>query len=131
MQPEIKAATFEWFSSLLIGTTPLAAHFILHIIADPTVNWADSWTGETLFVSITNSGLSAVTVFSRVTKGALKISGSCNVIMAFTLILFLFSGMMYGVVAIGHAKDMTIWPAVALLLASAVVSLVFEIAIAK
>ncbi len=131
MQPEIKAACWEWSSGLIIGLTPLLAHAILHMIADPATNWSDNWTADILFVSITNSGLSAVTVFSRSIKGALRLSPFCYALMALTLILFLFSGMMYGVVAIGHAKDLTIWPAIAVLFGSAIVSLIFEIAIAK
>jgi hypothetical protein len=131
MKPQIQTACWEWASGLIIGLTPLLAHAILHMVADPSTNWADNWTADILFVSITNSGLSAVTVFSRSIKGALKLSPACYVLMALTLILFLFSGMMYGVVAIGHARDLTIWPAIALLLSSAIESLIFEMAIAK
>ncbi len=133
MTSEVKAAFFDWLAGLLIGVTPLLAHAILHIFADPAHQWEDSWAADTLFVSITTSGLSAVTVFSRLSRGALTFANlepSSCVIMAVTMILFLFAGMLYGVVASGHARDISIWPALIFLLGSVVVSLYFELALA-
>jgi len=46
------------------------------------------------------------------------------------MILFLLAGMLYGVVASGHAREISIWPAVIFLLGSAIVSLYFELALA-
>jgi hypothetical protein len=60
MKPEVRAAFFEWVAGLIIGVTPLLAHAILHIFADPAHQWEDSWAGDVLFVSITTSGLRAV-----------------------------------------------------------------------
>jgi hypothetical protein len=133
MKPEVRAAFFEWVAGLIIGVTPLLAHGILHVFADPAHQWEDSWAGDVLFVSITTSGLSAVTVFTRLAKGVLTVPllgpSSC-VIMAVTLVLFLLAGMLYGVVASGHAREITIWPAVVFLLCSGTASLYFELTLA-
>jgi hypothetical protein len=133
MKPEVRAAFFEWIAGLIIGVTPLLAHGLLHIFADPAHGWDDTWAGDVLFVSITTSGLSAVTVFTRVAKGALTVSllgSSACVLMAVTMVLFLFAGMLYGVVASGHAREITIWPAIVFLAGSAIVSLYFELTLA-
>jgi hypothetical protein len=131
MKPEIRAAVVEWLSGLSIGATPLLAHAFLHAFVEPPANWADSWTGETLFVSITNSGMSVVTVYLKdVTDSPTKTAGS-KILMVITLFVFLFSGMAYGVAAAGIAKDVMIWPAVCFLCLSAIASLYFVIATAK
>jgi hypothetical protein len=130
MKPEVRTALIEWFCGLMVGFTPLLAHALLHQIADKTTNWTDNWAADILIVGITTSGLSAVTIFLRSIRGALVLNGSSGVLITFTL-LFFFSGMTYGVVAIGHAKDVTILPAIALLVGSTIVSLVFEISTVK
>jgi hypothetical protein len=50
--------------------------------------------------------------------------------MAATLVLFLLAGMLYGVVASGHAREITIWPALVFLLCSGIASLYFELTLA-
>ena len=128
-----KGSLLRWLAGLIIGVTPLLAHTILHVFADPAHQWEDSWAADALFISITTSGLSAVTVFSRLSRGALSFANlepSSCVIMALTMILFLLAGMLYGVVASGHAREISIWPAVIFLLGSALVSLYFELALA-
>lgn len=134
MKPHVTAAIWEWSAGLLIGLTPLLAHALLHAFATPAQQWQDSWTGDLLFVSITNSGLSAVSVFTRLIKGKIKIrklTPPTFTLMAMTLILFLFSGILYGLVASGHAVEATIWPALTILAASVGFSLMFEIALAQ
>jgi hypothetical protein len=73
--------------------------------------------------------MSAVSIFSRIIKGALTLSWRCGLLMTLTLLIFLFSGMLYGVVAIGHATELSVVPAVFLLFGSASVSLSLEIAV--
>jgi hypothetical protein len=131
MKREIKEAVFEWCCGLVIGMTPLLMHALLHTFVVPVADWADSWTGETLFVSITNSGLSVVTAFSRSVNGSPKKSLRCKILMVITVLVLLFSGALYGVVAAGVSKDVTIWAACFLLWGSVIVSIFFVIAIAK
>ena len=134
MKPHVTAAIWEWTAGLLIGLTPLLAHALLHAFATPARQWEDSWTGDLLFVSITNSGLSAVTVFTRVAKGLFKIKNikpQTFGLMALTMLLFLFSGMLYGIAASGHARDVIIWPAIAILGASLTLLLLFEVALSR
>ncbi|MBK3404164.1 hypothetical protein H0176_22155 [Methylorubrum populi] len=134
MKPQVQDALFEWLAGLVIGVTPLLAHAILHGFVDPTQKWEDSWSGDILFVCITTSGLSAVTVFTRLAKGTLKnlsLNSTSYLMMSLTLLLFLFAGMLYGIVASGHARDFTIWAAIFFLFCSATVSLYFEMTLAS
>jgi hypothetical protein len=129
MEPEIKAAVVEWLWSLFIGVTPLLTHGFLHTFVEPVVTTLpDNWTGETLFISITNSGLIFATFVSR---GSPKKSFNLNILMGITLGVFLFSGMAYGLVSAGVAKDIIIWPAYCFLVMSGLASLYFAIAITK
>lgn len=133
MKPEVTAAVCEWLSGLIIGFTPLLAHAMLHAFADPAHQWDDTWAGDILFVSITNSGLSVVTVFTRLAKGILQLNqlgAHSFIMMALSMVIFLFAGMFYGLVASGHAREMTIFPSVAILVGSTFVSLYFEMILA-
>jgi hypothetical protein len=130
MNKEVAAAIWEWFASLIIGVMPLLMHAVLHLLAKPAANWEDSWAGD-MFVTISNSGLSVVTVFARAQKKLIGAGrGSSNVNMAASLALFVVAGALYGLVATGHSSDHTIFAAIIILLGSAFTSLYFEIILA-
>ena len=131
MSSVVKDAFADWLSNLLIGMTPLIAHALLHTFVDPASAWEDNWSGDILFVAITTSGISVVTVFGRLLKtDSAPLGAMARVLMAITAVLFLCSGMLYGTVASGHSKN-TIAISIAFLLGSALVSLYFEMAIAN
>ena len=69
MALEIKLAVVEWLCGLAIGTLPLLTHAFLLAFVPTLPDRPDDWTVETLFLSITNSGLSILTAISGVVKG--------------------------------------------------------------
>lgn len=134
MKPQVRSAVFEWVAGIAIGAAPLLAHGLLHGFVDPVKGWEDSWTNDLLLFAITNSGLSAVSVFTRLSKGLLRnanLDASAIVMTALTLLLFLFAGMLYGISASGMARGASIWLSVLIALGSTVVSLYFEMTMAS
>lgn len=131
MSPAVKEAFCDWLASLLIGLTPLIAHALLHAFVEPSVAWEDNWSADILFVAITNSGVSVVTVFGRILKpDRIPLSSTARVLMAVTAVLFLCSGILYGAVASGHSKN-TIYISIAFLIGSGLTSMYFEMALAN
>ena len=125
MKPEIKAASFEWLCGMCIGMIPLLMHAFLHAFVEPLQDWPDDWRGETLFVSITNTGLSLI---GYVLKGPSNKSGYYILIMLVTLLTLLFSSALYGAVSAGVAKKEAIFAAVCFLVVSIITSLYLTIA---
>ena len=133
MQDRVKAAFFEWLGSLTVGLLPLIAHGVLHIFGNPIKDWDDNWSADILFISIGNSGFSILSVFSRMRKAASSpLSGDARsvALMAATMVVMFAATALYGMAVSGHATAITIWGAVVTLVASAICSLYFEVALA-
>src|SRR4051794_21265419 len=96
--PEVRAAIGDWVCGLLIGLMPLLAHALFHVAAKPIPDWDENWTGDLLFISISNSGLSAVVSVGRLITGEYdfqKTGAIFKIVMALNLLLFAFSGALY------------------------------------
>ncbi len=118
---------------MIIGFMPLLTHFFLWIGAKPQNGWTDNWAPDLLFVTISNSGLVAVTVFTRLLAGAYAISNLSpmkRVVWGLTLASFAIAAMLYGVDVTGMGNGTTWVTALILLVASAICSLNFELALA-
>jgi hypothetical protein len=127
MALEIKLAVVEWLCGLAIGTLPLLMHAFLLAFVPTVPDRPDDWTVETLFLSITNSGLSILTAISGVVKGYPKKSPRCMILMVLTIFALVFSAAGYGLVAAGVAKDAILGAG----FLSVTASIFFVIAIAK
>lgn len=131
--PSKTVAWCDWAAGLIIGLMPLAAHVLLHIAAKPTPDWDDNWSADLLFISISNSGLSAITVFARLIGGTIKLdrmSPRMRIVWALTLACFCLASLLYGAAVTGRGSDYTAFIAVLFLIFSAVCSLNFELALA-
>lgn len=130
-----KAATIcDWAAGLLIGVIPLMAHVLLHYVGKPNPAWDDNWSADVLVISITNSGMSAVTIFIRMVGGQPKISNfraRMKIFWALTLILFCLASILYGVSVSGLSNGETIYVAAGFLFFSAFCSYNFEAAFAE
>lgn len=131
--PTKTEAWCDWIGSLIIGLMPLLAHIALHFGAKTTLDWDDNWSADLLFISISNSGLSAVTVFARIIGGSVRIeriNPRMRIVWALTLVCFCLASLIYGAVVSGKGSDYTILIAILFLVASGICSLNFELALA-
>jgi len=129
-----KLARCDWLAGLLIGLLPLLAHGLLHVAAKPDPNWDDNWSADVLFISISNSGMSAVTVFTRAVGGLKTMTDmkpAMSIFWAMTLVCFCLSGMLYGASVTGNGSADMIIVAVVFLIGSAGCSYNFEMAMAE
>ena len=128
-----KEAWCDWFAGLVIGLMPLLAHTVLHFGAKPTPDWDDNWSADLLFISISNSGLSAITVFARLIGGSVRLETmkpAIRIVWALTLVCFCLASLLYGAAVSGKGSAHTSTIAVIFLIASAICSLNFELALA-
>lgn len=112
---------------------PLLAHVLLYFAAKPSPEWNDNWAADLLFISISNSGLSAISVFARIGGGSYsfeKMSQGNKIVWALTLVCFCLASLLYGAAVTGKANDHASWFAIAFLVFSAFCSLNFELALA-
>jgi len=133
MNKEKKVAWCDWLAGMIIGFMPLLTHFVLWIAAKKQSAWTDNWVPDLLFVTISNSGLVAVTVFTRLLAGAYPISNLSpgkRVVWGLTLASFALAAMLYGADVTGMGNDNAWITALILLFFSAICSLNFELAIA-
>jgi hypothetical protein len=129
-----KVAWADWGAGMMIGLMPLLCHAILHIAARPPANWDDNWSPDLLFISITNSGLVTVTVFTRMLGEAYSLASMTpvmRVIWGATIVCFALASMLYGAAVTGMGNQMTSPTSVVFVVFSAWCSLTFELAVAR
>ena len=118
----------------MIGLMPLLCHLLLHYAAKSAPDWDDNWAPDLLFITITNSGLVAVTVFTRMLSAHLSISSltpMMRIIWGFTIVCFALASMLYGAAATGMSNRWTSAAALLFVIFSAYCSLTFELAVAR
>lgn len=124
----------DWAAGMLIGLMPLLCHLLLHFSAKSAPDWDDNWAPDLLFISITNSGLVALTVFTRMLAAHLSISSltpKMRVIWGLTIVCFALASMLYGAAVTGMGNRWTSWTALLFVGFSAYCSLHFELAVAR
>jgi hypothetical protein len=129
-----KVAWADWGAGMMIGLMPLLCHAILHIAARPPPDWDDNWSPDLLFISITNSGLVTVTVFTRMLGEAYSLASMTpvmRVIWGATIVCFALASMLYGAAVTGMGNSMTSMTSVVFVVFSAWCSLTFELAVAR
>jgi hypothetical protein len=129
-----KVAWADWGAGMMIGLMPLLCHAILHIAARPPPDWDDNWSPDLLFISITNSGLVTVTVFTRMLGEAYSLASMTpvmRVIWGATIVCFALASMLYGAAVTGMGNGMTSMTSVVFVVFSAWCSLTFELAVAR
>lgn len=130
----LKIAWCDWAAALVIGLMPLLCHLLLHYAAKSAPDWDDNWAPDLLFITISNSGLVAVTVFTRMLGAHLSISSltpSMRVVWGLTIVCFALASMLYGAAATGMSNKWTSGAALIFVVFSAYCSLTFEIAVAR
>jgi hypothetical protein len=129
-----RVAWADWGAGMMIGLMPLLCHAILHIAARPPADWDDNWSPDLLFISITNSGLVTVTVFTRMLGEAYSLASMTpvmRVIWGATIVCFALASMLYGAAVTGMGNSMTSMTSVVFVVFSAWCSLTFELAVAR
>lgn len=132
MHPKLSSTIFEWSAGLLIGLIPILCHFLLSMAGGATHEWQGAWTVDVLFVAITTSGLSVVTLFTRLAKGAVtsrQLKPHSMFFLALNMVAFLLSGVFFGEVSTGTAPAVGWTVAMAFLIFATASSLYFEILI--
>jgi hypothetical protein len=130
----IKIAWCDWAAGMVIGLMPLLCHLLLHFAAKSAPDWDDNWAPDLLFITISNSGLVAVTVFTRMLGAHLSISSltpSMRIVWGLTIVCFALASMLYGAAATGMGNRWTGWSALLFVVFSAWCSLTFELAVAR
>jgi hypothetical protein len=134
LEHALKIAWCDWGAGLVIGLMPLLCHLLLHYAAKSAPDWDDNWAPDLLFITITNSGLVAVTVFTRMLSAHLSISSltpMMRIIWGFTIVCFALASMLYGAAATGMSNRWTSAAALLFVICSAYCSLTFEMAVAR
>jgi hypothetical protein len=129
-----RVAWADWCAGMMIGLMPLMCHAILHVAARPPPDWDDNWAPDLLFISITNSGLVTVTVFTRMlgeTYSIASMTPVMRVIWGATVVCFALASMLYGAAVTGMGNAMTSLTSAVFVLFSAWCSLTFELAVAR
>jgi len=129
-----KIAWCDWAAGLVIGLMPLLCHLLLHYAAKSAPDWDDNWAPDLLFITISNSGLVAVTVFTRMLGAHLSISSltpAMRVVWGLTIVCFALASMLYGAAVTGMSNRWTSWVALLFVGFSAYCSLNFELAVAR
>ena len=124
----------DWAAGMIIGLMPLLCHLLLHFAARSAPDWDDNWAPDLLFITISNSGLVAVTVFTRMLTAHLSITSLTpvmRVVWGLTIVCFALASMLYGAAVTGMSNSWTKWSALAFVVFSAYCSLTFELAVAK
>jgi choline-glycine betaine transporter len=130
----LKIAWCDWAAALVIGLMPLLCHLLLHYAAKSAPDWDDNWAPDLLFITISNSGLVAVTVFTRMLGAHLSISSltpAMRVIWGLTIVCFALASMLYGAAVTGMSNRWTSGAALLFVIFSAYCSLAFELAVAR
>lgn len=130
----LQIAWCDWAAGMIIGLMPLLCHMLLHFAARSAPDWDDNWAPDLLFITISNSGLVAVTVFTRMLGAHLSISSltpMMRVIWGLTIVCFALASMLYGAAATGMGNRWTGWAALIFVVFSAYCSLTFELAVAR
>ena len=133
MNPKPWCVVFDWSAGLLIGLIPLLSHALVHFAGRNGSDRPEAWIVDLLFVAITTSGLSAVTLFGRLIKGSVAVSHlkpHSLTLMALNMVAFLLSGVLFGQVSSGAAAGLGLGLPVAFLVMATASSLYFEILIA-
>jgi len=131
MISRVMIAVFEWLPSLMIGMISLLWHLIALWTGQLTTPAV--WATDALLVAITTSGLTTLTVFTRLAKGTIQVqhlSPHSFVVMGLVTVSFVLSAMMFGQVASGQVSHMPLTPPLASLGFASVSSLYFEILLA-
>lgn len=124
----------DWAAGMIIGLMPLLCHLLLHFAARSAPDWDDNWAPDLLFITISNSGLIAVTVFTRMLTAHLSISSltpMMRVVWGLTLVCFALASMLYGAAVAGMSNPWTKWASLFFVIFSAFCSLTFELAVAR
>lgn len=124
----------DWAAGLVIGLMPLLCHVLLHFGARSAPDWDDNWSPDLLFITISNSGLVAVTVFTRMLGAHLSISSltpAMRIVWGLTIVCFALASMLYGAAVTGMGNSWTGWIALSFVIFSAYCSLHFELAVAR
>jgi hypothetical protein len=130
----IKIAWCDWAAGVVIGLMPLLCHLLLHYAARSAPDWDDNWAPDLLFITISNSGIVAVTVFTRMLGAHLSISSltpAMRVVWGMTIVCFALASMLYGAAVTGMGNRWTGWAALLFVVFSAYCSLNFELAVAR
>jgi hypothetical protein len=119
---------------MMIGLMPLLCHAVLHFAARPPADWDDNWSPDLLFISITNSGVVTVTVFTRMlgeTYSITSMTPGMRVIWGLNIVCFALASMLYGAAVTGMGNNATGLTSVLFVVFTAFCSLVFELAVAR
>lgn len=129
-----RVAWADWGAGMMIGLMPLMCHAILHVAARPPADWDDNWSPDLLFISITNSGLVTVTVFTRMlgdTYSLTSMTPSMRIVWGLNIVCFALASMLYGAAVTGMGNQFTGLTSTVFVVFTAFCSLTFELAVAR
>ena len=118
---------------MIIGAIPFGAHAVAFWSNAPLPGKDADWLSDVLFIVISTSGASSVSVVNRLLSGKIKpsaLASSAGVLSAATVALLVLAATLYGSAAVGHARPMAIWEAWGLLVGSLITSIYFELTLA-
>ena len=133
MQPKVQAAFYDWLAGVIIGAIPLGAHAVAYWSTTLSPGKDADWVSDILFIVISTSGTSSVSVVNRLLNGKLKpstLDRSAGALSAATVVLLVLAATLYGSAAVGHARPLAIREAFALLVGSLITSIYSELTLA-
>ena len=130
----VRVAWCDWMASMMIGLMPLLCHAVLHVAAKPPADWDDNWSPDLLFISITNSGVVTVTVFTRMlgdTYSLASMTPSMRIVWGLNIVCFALASMLYGAAVTGMGNQFTGLTSAVFVVFTGFCSLTFELAVAR
>jgi hypothetical protein len=127
----VKIAFYNWVSGLLIGLMPLLAHLLVYAASKPVSDLNANWAPDLVFISISNSGTAALSVFLKMLGGDSTAHGFpplTRIVWVLLLLCFAFSSMLYGIDVTGSDNGTSWKIAIGLMVLSGICSLRFELA---
>lgn len=129
MEPAVRDAVGEWCSGALIGVIPLITHFGTVIFVDASVSATD-WSKDMLFIVMSNSGLSALSAFRNLPDSSSRKTRH-KILMALTILCVALAALVYGQTPPTHYNIIEMIKIGVLLVVSLLISLLFEMSLAR
>jgi hypothetical protein len=129
MQPEVRAALFEWLAGATIGALPLLAHIGAALFA-PEGGGGGKWVVDFIFWGIAACGASATgSLFHRFSGTEVK--SSAKAATAICVAILSLEAVLYGIVVSDQNTPWAIFGAAGLLMGSFAAAMYVEVCLAE
>ena len=133
MESPLKARIYQWLASFGLGSLPLIVHLTIYFLVTSPKGWAHNWTGDIIFINISVSTVTTLSLIATYykTSGKLQLPPRVFLFIAILLLCLVISAVIYALSATGIADSNAIYWAIVLLVAIIGPSFILEFDIAR